>query len=78
MSKLQTGLYLYSVRKRWSAITWAPSEVAELGYKNIELSFESPHLARLTCLGGRITNRDRNIGSDHRLQPCRYHSYRTG
>jgi len=47
MSTLKTGLYLYSVRKAMVHDYMGTIEkVAALGYKNIELFFESPHLAR--------------------------------
>lgn len=47
MSNVKAGLYLYSVRKAMVHDYMGTIEkVAGLGYKNIELFFESPHLAR--------------------------------
>ena len=47
MSDIKTGLYLYSVRKALVHDFMATlAKVAETGYKNIELFFESPYLAR--------------------------------
>ncbi|MGI6333370.1 MAG: sugar phosphate isomerase/epimerase family protein [Saccharofermentanales bacterium] len=78
MSKLQTGLYLYSVRKAMVHDYMGTIEkVAGLGYKNIELSFESPHLARfdVPCPAAELRAATEKLGLTIVSSHVVYHSY---
>ncbi len=78
MSEIKKGLYLYSVRKAMVHDYLGTIEkVAELGYKNIELFFESPHLARfdVPCPASELRALTERLGLTIVSSHVVYHQY---
>lgn len=78
MNQISVGLQLYSVRKALTNdFSGTLDQVSEIGYKNIELFFEGPHLARfdVPCSSSELLSKTSKLGLHIVSSQVIYHPY---